>query len=245
MANMKVKKWMIKSDEDLKRTIDQIKRERYTKGLDDKPESYSEVIKAAFRFEPLLDILKKAEIKKNKKGQMESFSMFNFIIMAFLIVVFFGGLIYAMGLINDVMHNAGLANEVNAGQPGYTNMTLASDQIFGQQAEAIKALRMVSIVYILGLAACIIITNVFIRKHPILFFAYILISVLAILFAPPISNAYEALLASGIYNGELENFATSNFILLNLPTIVLVIAVIGGILGFINLIRVGGEDTNL
>jgi len=67
MANMSTKKWMIKSDNDLKETIDKLRRERYTKGLDDKPAPYNEVIKAAFRFEPLLDILKKAEFIPKKK----------------------------------------------------------------------------------------------------------------------------------------------------------------------------------
>lgn len=72
MANMQTKKWMIKSDEDLKKTIDTLRRERYIKGLDDKPASYNEVIKAAFRFEPLVDILKKAEFKPiNKKEKLK------------------------------------------------------------------------------------------------------------------------------------------------------------------------------
>lgn len=248
MADMHNKKWIVKADLELKKTMDKLRRERYVQGLDDKPASYREILGAAFRFEPLLNILKIAEFKnsKPKKAQMSgSFNIFTFMIFAFLVVVFFAGLIYAMGLIANVMHNAGLANEANAGKPGYTNMTLAADNIFGSQAQSIKALRMVSIVYILGLATVIIVTNLFVRKHPIWFFAYILLSLLAIIFAPPISNAYENLLGSGIYGGELNNFGASNFILLNLPTIVLVISILGGLLAFINLVRVGGEDTNL
>jgi len=62
--DMRTKKWMIKSDDELKRTLDIIRRERYANEIDDKPESYSELLKAAFRFEPLIDILKRAEIKK-------------------------------------------------------------------------------------------------------------------------------------------------------------------------------------
>lgn len=178
----------------------------------------------------------------SKKGQAPTFNIFTFIIFSLLVVVFFSGWIYSMGLINTVMHTAGVANEVNAGHPGYTNMTLASDEIFGQQAEAVKALRMVSIVYILGLAAVIILTNVFIKRNPIWFFAQVLLSVLAVIFSSPISNAYLNLLNSGLFAGELQNFGASNFILLNLPSIVLVISVIGGILGFINLIRGGGES---
>jgi predicted membrane channel-forming protein YqfA (hemolysin III family) len=187
--------------------------------------------------------LKKQQL--NKKAQMPSFTIFSFIIFSFLVVVFFGGLIYIMGMIADVMHQAGVSNEVNAGNAGYVNMTQASDQIFGSQAESIKALRMVSIVYILGLAVVIIVTNVFIKKHPILYFAYILIAILAVIFSPPISNAYENLLNSGIYDGGLQYFTASNFILLNLPTIVLIISIIGALLGLVNLVRTGGESTDL
>lgn len=220
------------------------------------------MLKAAFRFDPLIDIMKKAELKKGKKAQMtSSFGIFNFIIFSLLVVVFFGGLIFAMGLINNVMHQAGVINDAQPRETftfpcidnasatctgsTYVNMTLASDQIFGQQAESIKALRMVAVVYILGLATVIILVNVFVRRHPILFFAQILVGILAILFAPPISNAYQNLLNSGIYGGELANFTAANFILLNLPTFVLVITILGTLLSLINIVRAGGEDTRL
>jgi len=191
--------------------------------------------------------MKLRSLINNKKGQLTqtgeggAFSIFTFMITAFLIVVFFAGLIYAMGLINSVMHNAGLANEVNAGKESYTNMTLASDQIFGQVYQSIQALRMVAIVYILALAVAIMVTNAMVKIHPLFFFAYILLGVLAVVFSVPISNSYETLLGSGIYNGELVNFTASNWFLLNLPTMVLIISVLGGIFMFINLVRGGGE----
>ena len=181
----------------------------------------------------------------NKRAQFSQFNIFTFMIVAFLTVVFFAGLIYVQGLLKNTFDEVGLANEVNSGNPMYVNMSLASEQIWGQAYNSILALRMVSIVYILCLGFSIIIVGFLEKKHPFLFFVYILIAVLAVIFAPTISNAYETLLGSGIYAGELNNFNASNFILLNLPTIVLVISIIGGILMMINLIRVGGEDTNL
>lgn len=176
-------------------------------------------------------------IMKNKRGQLSSFSIFTWIITAFLAVVFFASLIWVMGLLNDVFTQVGVANEVNAGNPMYTNMTLASEQIWGSAYESIKALRMVSIVYILALAMGIVVVGFLEKKHPFLFFVYILITLLAVIFAPTISNAYEELLSSGIFGGELLNFGTSNFIILNLPVFVLIIGVLGGIGLFINLIR--------
>ena len=178
----------------------------------------------------------------NKKAQAGGFNIFYFMIISFLAVVFFGGLIYTMGLINDVFHEAGVSNEVNAGQVGYVNMTKASDDIFGQMNTSIQALKLVALMYILGFAACIIITNTLMKINPMWFFAYVLIALLAVIFAPTISNAYEGLLNSGIYAGGLGAFTGSNFILLNLPTIVLVVSILGGIFLFINILRTQGDQ---
>ena len=180
------------------------------------------------------------ELKRYRRGQTQ-FTIFTFMITAFLVVVFFAGLIYTMGILNGVFHQIGVDNEVNVGKPLYVNMTQASDQIFGQAYQSIQALRMVAVVYILALGAAIIITSGLQKIHPLFFFAYILICVLAVVFAPTIANAYEALLSSGIYGGELANFTASNFLLLNLPIVVLVISVLGGIFLFVNLIRAGNE----
>lgn len=173
----------------------------------------------------------------NKKAQMQQFNIFIFMIAALVAVVMFGGMIWTMGQIYNIMHNVGLQNEVNSGNPGYTNMTLAADITFGQVNNSIQALHMVAIAYILGLAVVIMVSNALVRVHPLWFFAYMLICLLAVIFAPPISNAYATLLDSGIYDGGLLGFTTANFLLLNLPTITLVISVLGGIFLFINLIR--------
>jgi hypothetical protein len=237
--------WHVKLDKELKTTCDDIRRIRLRSGLDDDKLPYKDLFKGAFRFEPLLDILKKAEIKRNKKAQMTEMNMFYFMIVAFLVVVFFGGLIYAMGLINNVMHDVGVINDANPNATLYVNMTQASDNIFGQLNTSIQALRMVALVYILCLAVSIIITNALMKRNPIWFFAYVLLCLLAVILAPQISNAYESLLNSGIYAGGLTAFTASNFLLLNLPTLVLIVSVLGGIFLFINLIRTGGEETIL
>lgn len=229
--------WLIKSDKELKNTLDNIRDARIKKNLDsvrDKT-TYNDLLKGAFRFEPLLDILKRAKL--DKKGQ--GFNLFTFMITAFLAVLFFGGLIYCMGLINGVFHQVGVMNDANTNPnvSGYVNMTQASDSIFGKVNESIQALRMVALVYILSLACLIFITNALVKIHPVYFFAYILIVVLAVVFAPTISNAYETLLNSGIYNGGLTSFTASYYILHNLPSIVMVIGLLGGVFLFINLLR--------
>ncbi len=186
--------------------------------------------------------MKLRKIKMNKKGQ-GAFSIFHWMIVAFLAVVLFAGMIYVMGTLKDVFDEVGLENEKNAGNPMYTNMSLASEQIWGTAYESVQSLRLVAITYIMGLGAMIIIIGFLERKHPFLFFVYMLIVLLAVIFAPTISNAYEELLASGLFGGELLTFTVSNFILRNLPVFTLVIGGLGGIGLFINLVRDGSEAT--
>jgi len=180
--------------------------------------------------------------KLNKKAQFSQFNIFSFMVVAFLMIIFCAGLIYVSGLLNDVFNEVGLANEVNVGSSTYVNMTLASEQIWGHHYQSIQALRMVSFVYILALAVAIIIVGFLERKHPFLFFVYILLVLLGVIFAPQISNAYETLLNTDVFGGELANFTTSNWIILNLPTIVMFVGIFSSIGLFINLIRGGGED---
>lgn len=60
--------WMIKSDKELKNKLDELRRIRFSKGLDiPKPAGYNEILKASFRFKPLLEILKQAEFKEELK----------------------------------------------------------------------------------------------------------------------------------------------------------------------------------
>lgn len=181
---------------------------------------------------------------KNKKAQFGSvFNIITLIIFAVLVVLVFGGWIYVQHTLYNVFHQAGVMNEANYGQPGYTNMTYAADATFGVISNGINNLRMVALVFIVAIAICWIIVNSLLKIHPMFYFVYILICGLAIWFAAPVSNAYETLLNSGVYAGELANFTGANYIILNLPTFIMFVSVIGGIFLFINMIRAGNEQT--
>ncbi len=187
--------------------------------------------------------MKLRKIKINKKGQLSSFSPIMWMITAFLAVVLFAGMIFVMGTLNDVFTQVGLDNEKNSGNPGYVNISKATEDIWGQADESIQALKLVAITYILSLGASIIIIGFLERKHPFLFFVYMLIVLLGVIFAPTISNAYEELLTSGIFDGGLIEFTAANFILLNLPVFVLIIGFGGAIGLFINLVRGNNEGS--
>ena len=195
---------------------------------------------------------------RNKKAQLSSFNIFTFIVFAILVILVFGGWIYMNGKLYDVFKQVGLENEKTANQTYsfpclddssktctgsfHANMSQANELIWGKNLEAIQSLKMVAVVYILGLAVVIIVTGFLERKHPFLFFIYILIALLAVIFSPAISNAYENILQSGLYDGVLTGFTTANYLLLHLPAIVLIVSVLGAIGLFVNLVRPSGES---
>lgn len=244
--------WMVKAPQELKDKLDQIRVARIKNGKENQMTSYKRLLLAISRHDKFLNDLATADFLKDKRGQMNTgsvFNMFTFMVTAFLFIVFCAGLIYVQGLLGGVFHDVGVANPQmgNWTTPTVHNMTQAGDLTFGAMAESIKDLRMVSIVYILSLIICMIITNALQKMHPMWFFVYILISILAIIFSVPISNGYQTLQASGIFNGELSDpgWGLSNFIMEKLPVFVLIISILGGVFLFINLIRSGNETGGL
>lgn len=198
---------------------------------------------------------------RNKKAWAGSFNIFTFIVVSILVVVFCAGLIFVMGKLNDVFTQVGVINEqtpkytssvpcinnqsAECSITSYTNISYASEMIWGQTYSSMKALRIVALSYLLAYAVGIMIIGFFERKHPVLFFVYIIITLIGVIFAPIISNAYEDLLNSGLFENELQNFTAINFIMLNLPTIVLIIGIVGAIGLFVNLLRTGEEGGNV
>ena len=59
--------WIVRLNRELKMKADDIITERRKRGLDNKDLEYKELFNACFRYDPLLDLLKKANIKKNEK----------------------------------------------------------------------------------------------------------------------------------------------------------------------------------
>jgi len=176
---------------------------------------------------------------EGKRGQ---FSIFGFMVTAFFCVVFFAGLIYSWGLITGAMQSVGQMNEAHVGELGYVNISQAVDITFGSVNATIGNLRMVALVYILAYASILILTSLLSRMHPIWFIINLLTTLLAVIYAPIISNAYASLMQTNIFNGLLTTFSLPNTIIAHLPSVVLVIGTFMGILSFINLIRgINGE----
>jgi len=234
--------WLVKAPKSLKEKFDEVRRRRIISGKDKEMTNYKRLLLAISRDDVALNRLANADFIDDTKAQFSVFNIFTFIITALVVVLFFAGLIYVHGLIYGVLLDVGIQNEANAGQAGYTNFTLAAQQTFGVINDSIQSLRMVALVYIMSLAILIIITNALIKIHPLFFFIYVLIIVLAIIFAVPISNAYYDLLNSGVFGGILPSFTGANWIVLNLPYVVLIVGILGGVFLFINMVRRANQE---
>ena len=123
-----------------------------------------------------------------KRGQIvysPMVSLFVFIVVAFLAVVMLGGMQYAMHLIYDSL---GDIPNINIGT-GVVNMTNANEMTFGKATAATDNLTLVSMAIIFSMMMSIVLTNFFIRTHPVMWILYVMITVLAIIFSVPVSNS--------------------------------------------------------
>jgi hypothetical protein len=59
--------WMLKAHKDDKKVMDDIRRERISKGLDKEMIPYKELFSASLRYKPLLNALKTHDIKRRDK----------------------------------------------------------------------------------------------------------------------------------------------------------------------------------
>lgn len=186
--------------------------------------------------------LMRAHFIEDEKAQFSVFNLFTFMIVGFIALVLFGGLIWIMGILNTTMHNAGIVNDAFAGQAGYTNLTSAADTTFGKVNDGVGNLRLVALSYIFSMALGIFVSNFLVKIHPLFFFVYILIVMLAVFLAAPLSNAYQTLTQSNIYDGILNSFTGAGWLMNNLPEIIAVIGILGGIFLFINIVRQQDEQ---
>lgn len=242
----KVKNWtMAKEDKTFYEWCRNIARARFNKKLDKEysPQRIQRKLLKHNLIKKIEDDLRIAEFIKDEDGQLEQystiFSIFRFVIVIFLAVIFFGGLIYVTGLLNTTFYDVGIQNEGNSLG---VNFTQASLDTFGQMNSSIQALRLVAITMIFAEILLIFILNSFRKVHPSMFIVWVFIVFLAVMLSAPISNSYESLLQQGIYEGLLESFTGANWLLLNLPLITLMVGILGGIFMFINIIRGGGEQ---
>lgn len=165
---------------------------------------------------------------KNKRGGFTD--LFLFIIFAFVIVTVLGILIYSFNITED--HLKETIGVMDLGDTQGNNASEVIDNTVGSANISFTALYWISVFLIFGMILAIFIGSYMVTTKPIFFIPYIFIWVIAIIVSVPLSNSYETISNDATLSSTYANFVGSNFILNNLPMIVAVVGIIGGIIMF-------------
>lgn len=168
----------------------------------------------------------------NKKGF--AIELFIVLIIGIVLVLFFGGWIYGVNLIESELLN------VNT-EDATINVTAATQDSFSYYREGIGQLRMIALMILFAFMLGTLIVAYYSPAHPVMLLPYIIIAVVLIIMSVPLSNAYEDLLTNDTIGSTLSSFSVMNHILLNLSTYMVVLTFIGIILSLANII-IGREQ---
>jgi len=163
--------------------------------------------------------------KMNRKGSAFS-DLFLLIAILMVAVFLFAGMVFGVRQVNTALSDIDL---VILG----SNVTIASDQTFAQIDTAMGGMKWVAVAIFFGMMVAIFVSNFLVKAHSVFFVVYILLTVIAVVFSTFVSNSYETMLSSGVLAETLQSFSPTNFIILNLPTVITLIGFIGALFLFI------------
>jgi hypothetical protein len=169
------------------------------------------------------------------KKKASIFSLISLVIAAIVIVLFLAAWIFAHSILETTMLGIGTIGETGT-SPGI-NVTDATLKTISQVDTGLQMLHLISFVLFFGLVVVIFLEAIFIRRHPVLFFYHIGITILAIVFSTYVSNEYEKLFLSGVLSATLKGFQGMTHILLNLPIYIAVIGIVGAVMLLITIRR--------
>ena len=166
--------------------------------------------------------------RMNKKASM--FDVIIWIVVSFVIIMFFGIWIYGFNLLTNTL--------VAVPSTASVNISEAAQNSFSQINSAqTTGLHILAYVLMFGMALSILVANFLVKSHPAFFILYILITIVAIMVAVPISNEYETLMSDAVLGATLQGFKGGSFIMLHLPIWVTVIGLFGAIFLFAGISR--------
>lgn len=172
-------------------------------------------------------------IPKNKQGAYAD--VFIFMIMAFVIVVFFGIMYYGFTLFDDAL--ATIQFDI-----GDTNFTAIVDDTWGQVYDAYSQLRILAYVLIFGMILTIFVSAWAVRRPPIFLIIWIITSLVGVIVGAYLSNAYQLLLNNTDFGSTLQSFSGASYMLLYLPYLAVIISLFSGLISLIGLNRSRREE---
>jgi len=171
----------------------------------------------------------------SSKGQGIAMSLFLFMIFVFIIVLVSVIYVYIGNTVETRLKSMDI--KVTNG-----NWTEIVDIGIGGVNNAYATLNWLTTFIILGYALAILIGAFFSKEHPIVFFVYLFISIIAIIVSVPIANGYYNLYLNTELNPTFLGFNSSSYILFHLPVFITVLGLLGATIMSIRLIRGRNEQ---
>jgi len=168
-------------------------------------------------------------MRYSKKGFM--IELITFTIIGIVVVLFFAGIIYGFGILNNVLSDTSLDTAA-------ANITGISALTIGKLNTGFLNLRLVAIGMLISYMIATFIVAYFSSKHPIWFFVYFLVTVILVIFSIYISNAYNTMKTNTVLGATLTSFSVADIIISYLPIWVAVIGLFGSVFSIIGMVAV-------
>lgn len=159
--------------------------------------------------------------------------LFIFMIVALILVLFSGVFIYMSGEVLDELRTN--IDDVGLVGDGNDNASTVLENTLGSATDSFDALYWIATFLIFGMIMAIFIGSYMVTTKPIFFIPYIFVVIIAIVVAVPMSNAYETLSSDVTLQSTFANFIGSNWIMANLPVIIAIVGITGGIIMFVRM----------
>lgn len=211
--------------------LDQIKTTRIKTDMDTKFISDARLTEGIIKDPAWKDIKLRLNRMPNKDKLLGSLlDPIIFMVIALLIIILSAGIVFLMSTLTNEL----IAVDLTIGN---VSVSESAQKTVGMLNLGLQGLRIIATLSIFALIVSIFVSNFLLKVHPVFFFPYILVVVLGVVLAVPISNTYETLMNNQVFNGTLASFTAGTWMMLNLPMVVAIVGFFGAIFLFMNIIR--------
>jgi hypothetical protein len=176
------------------------------------------------------------KLLKNKKGGMTD--LFLFMIIGVVLLFVSGMFIYFGNTTYDKIQET--LGERQFGS--VENSSVVIEETFGAVPKAYDSLYWIATLLLVGMVMSIFIGSYLVTTKPVFFVPYAIITIVAIVVAVGISQAYEMVVSDGELSATFLGFTGGNFIMAYLPIWIAVIGIVGAVIMFV---RMGSKEQEL
>ena len=163
----------------------------------------------------------------NRRGSL--FDIIAWVVIAFVVIFFLGIWLYGHQLLTDSMTS--LPDVYLQSSNTTINMSQIGADTFGKINSAEQTwLPIIGFIIIVCEALVILISNYFIKEHPIMFIPYVFVTAIAIVVSAILSNIYQGFLTGYNFSLYLQHMTMANYVMIYLPYWTGVIGAFGAIL---------------